>query len=291
MFVLTTDSTVDMTREFMELRSIPFVPLIYISKNEEHFDDMTLESANMIYEKMRNGEVITTSQPSEKQFIDMWEPYIANNIDVLYIGFSSALSGTVNSARLAKDELLKKYLGRRIEIVDSLDASGGEGLLLRHVCDYMKEGHDLDESLRFAENLKLRIHHWYTVDNLVYLKRSGRVSAASAFLGSMLRIKPVMNMDNVGRLIPREKVNGRKTSIRSIFNHMVDSISKDENENLYIHITNADSLDDANMLKELILAKFSFIKEVQITSVGAVIGSHCGPGTLALFFVGALRVD
>lgn len=285
-YVITTDSTVDLGVKRMEELGIHFATLSYSYQGQQFPDDMRDESALKIYNAMRGGEVITTSQANPEQFLEMWIELLQSGSDILYIGFSSGLSGTVNSALIAKEQLVPQYPERKIYVVDSLCASGGEGMFLQHVLLKKDQGASLEECYRFAEELKLRVNHWYTVNDLSYLRRGGRVSAAAALFANILGIKPVMNMDDTGHLIPREKVKGRRAAIKRMFEHLVELA--DIQDNPFFHITNADCMEDALYLKTMLNERYPSIP-VSISMVGAVIGSHCGPGTLALFFIGKPR--
>lgn len=283
-YAITCDSTVDLSLKRMQELQVPFAKLCYLMDGNEYPDDMADESAQSIYQSMLDGKLITTSQPNESAFVEMWEPYLQEGKDILHIGFSSALSGSVNSARLAEAELHDKYPERSIHIVDSLCASGGEGMLLQQVLRQKNEnGLSFEECRDWAENNKLRVHHWFTVGSMEYLKRGGRVNPALAFVANILSIKPVMNMDRAGRLIPREKVKGRRASIHRMFEKLVQFIDLDATT--FVHITQAECMEDAETLKALIQEKYPGMP-VNISYVGAVIGAHAGPGTLALFFMG-----
>ncbi|MDD3920087.1 MAG: DegV family protein [Eubacteriales bacterium] len=282
-YAITCDSTVDLSLTRMQELNVPFAKLSYLFDGVSHPDDMTDDSARYIYQSMLDGKVITTSQPNESAFVAMWEPYLENGQDILHIGFSSALSGSVNSARLAESELRERFPERHILIVDSLCASGGEGMLLQHVLLKRDAGLSLEDNYTWAENNKLRVHHWFTVGSMEYLKRGGRVNPALAFVANILSIKPVMNMDRNGRLIPREKVKGRRASIHRMFEKLEQFIDLEATP--FVHITQAECMEDALTLKGLIQDKYPGLP-VNISYVGAVIGAHAGPGTLALFFMG-----
>lgn len=291
LFAITTDTTTDLGHARTKEEGIPCLPLFYIIDDVEYTDSMIDELTQKLYDAMREGKNVFTSQATVEQFIEFWTPYMDDKRDILHIAFSSALSGTINSARIAASMLLEKYPDRKITVIDSLAASGGEGLLVRHLLDVYKQGGTYQECIDYVESIKLHVHHWFTVDDLVYLKRGGRVSSVAAFLGTLLNIKPVLNVDYMGRLIPREKTKGRKAAIKRMFEHMCETIDADPSKNAYVHIVHGDCIDDALYLKNLILNKFDFIKEVDIQYVGAVIGSHSGPGTLAVFYLGDKRVD
>lgn len=284
---ITSDSTVDLTPERMEELGVPFVQLHYTFEGKEYPDTMTVESANFLYDEMRNGKVAVTSQATVESFLALWEPMLQVGQDIVYVGFSSALSGTVNSANIAREQLLEKYPERSIYIVDSLCASSGEGMLLEYAVKMQEDGLSAKECYEKLEGMKLRVHHWFTVDDLTYLRRGGRVSKVSAYAAALLNIKPVLNMDHLGRLVPREKVKGRKAAIKKMFQHMCELMDP---ENLYANISQADCIEDAKYLVSLIRERFPKMP-VRIYSVGSVIGAHAGPGTLALFFLGKLRIN
>jgi DegV family protein with EDD domain len=285
-YQITSDSTVDLGKGRMEELGVPYVQLFYIRDNVPRRDGMTDQCALEIYDNMRNGVVYKSSQANPEDFTALWTPVLEGGQDILYIGFSSGLSGVVNSAFIARGELGPKYPDRKIFIVDSLCASGGEGMFLEKVVEKQNSGATVEECRDYAEALKLRVNHWYTVSELSYLRRGGRVAATSAIVADILNIKPVMDMNDQGKLIPREKAKGRKAAIRRMFEHLCERA--DMKENAYFRITHADCMDDALSLKQMLQEKFNGIP-VYITMVGAVIGSHCGPGTLALFFIGKPR--
>ncbi len=285
-YLITTDSTVDLSRSYMEELKVPYASLKYHMDDTDYDDDMTDDTARFIYASMLQGKMITTSQPTPEEFIDLWRPSLEEGLDVLHIGFSSALSGSVNSARIAMETLKEEFPGRAIQVVDSLGASGGEGMLLKHVLLNRDKGMSLEENYEWAQKNKLRIHHWYTVDDLIYLRRGGRVSGAAAFVAGLLHIKPVLNMDCGGHLTPREKVKGRRASIKRMMEKLETYICPEDNP--FIWITHADCMSDALALKNMIAEKYPDIP-VSISYVGAVIGAHAGPGTLALFFIGEGR--
>jgi DegV family protein with EDD domain len=285
-YKITSDSTVDLGKERMEELGIPYVQLFYIRDNVPKRDGMTDQCALEIYDNMRNGVVYKSSQANPEDFTALWTPILEGGQDILYIGFSTGLSGVVNSAFIARGELGPRYPDRKIFIVDSLCASGGEGLFLEKVVEKQNSGATIEECRDYAEALKLRVNHWYTVSELAYLRRGGRVAATSAIVADILNIKPVMDMNDQGKLIPREKAKGRKAAIRRMFEHLCERA--DIKENAYFRITHADCMDDALSLKQMLQEKFNGIP-VYISMVGAVIGSHCGPGTLALFFIGKPR--
>ena len=283
---ITTDSTVDLSPARLRELDIPYVALHFLLDGKDITDDMTDVTAKMLYDAMRDGKVSTTSQATVESFVDLWTPLLESGEDILYIGFSSALSGTVNSGVLAREQLLEKYPERKIFVVDSLCASSGEGMLVEHAAALKATGMDLEALYEEIEKRKMKVHHWFTVDDLVYLRRGGRVSGAAALFATLLSIKPVMDTNSEGKLIPREKVKGRRAAIKRLYELLVEKI--DQSACTFINISQADCYEDALQLKQLISEGYPQLP-VNIYSVGAVIGSHSGPGTLALFFMGAPR--
>ncbi|HOR12585.1 MAG TPA: DegV family protein [Clostridia bacterium] len=283
---ITTDSTVDLTPERMQELGVPFAMLHVLLDGKDLPDDMKESSALYIYNAMREGHAPTTAQATVESFLEIWEPILKAQDDVLYIAFPSVLSGTINSALVAKEQLLERYPERRIEIVDSACASSGEGMLLELAVRLKNSGLGFDECLRAVEKLKLRIHHWFTVDDLVYLRRGGRISGAAATIATLLSIKPILTVTPEGRLVSHDKIKGRRAAIKKLVKLLEENINLEDTP--FVNICHADSRVEAQQLMELITERFPGM-DVRIYSVGAVIGAHAGPGTLAVFFVGPER--
>lgn len=285
-YVIFTDSGCDIKPELLREWGVDSRSLIF------RFNDSDKEYTNEdmpvgeFYQKMRDGGVAKTSAVNVDSFCEAFEVHLSEGRDILYLGFSGGLSTTSNSARVAAGELSEKYPERKIFVVDTLCASAGQGLLLKLVVDKKAAGADIDEAYRFAEDTKLRIAHWFTVDDLVYLKRGGRVSPTVAFVGNTLGIKPVLHVDDEGHLVSVTKARGRKKSIAALVDMYGEAV--DSNENYPIYISHSDSYDDAKAIADGIEQKFGAKVEL-ITDVGPVIGAHSGPGTLALFFVAKQR--
>ena len=239
-----------------------------------------------MYDGLRNGETATTSAANPQEWTSVIEPVLAAGEDALVLAFSSGLSTTYQSAVIAAEELAEKYPDRKIRVVDTLCASMGQGLLVWYACKKRDAGMSLDEVADWCEEHKLNLCHWFTVDDLMYLKRGGRVSAATALVGTMLQIKPVLHVDNEGHLINVSKVRGRKASIEALAKKVTELALPGENDTMFI--SHGDCIEDAEYLAELLKTQYG-VKEVIISYVGAVIGSHSGPGTLALFFLGEHR--
>ena len=281
-----TDATSDLPAQFAESLHVTVLPMGFTMEEKEYFyipgrSDMPFET---FFEKMRAGVPVTTAQVNTFAFLEAFEPVLQAGEDILYIGFSSKLSGTVQSALAAADELKTKYPARKVVVVDSCSASLGEGLLVY----YAARKHDLSlEALaKWVEDNKLRFVHWFTVDDLVYLKRGGRISGATAAIATILNIKPVMHVDNEGYLVAVEKVQGRKKSLRSLFERMEKTVDTTVTDTVFIG--HCASKADAEYVATLVHEKYPNMM-VHIDDIGTSIGAHSGPGTIALFFVGNER--
>jgi len=284
-YVVCTDSSSDIPSALLSEWGVVSTPLSFrFSNSDKQYtnDEMSIEN---FYSQMKDGAVAKTSAVNSEQFIESFKKILEDGQDILYLGFSSGLSTTYNSARIAKEALLPDYPDRRIELVDTLCASAGEALLIRLVLDKKESGATIDEAMEYAEAIKLSICHWFTVDDLVYLKRGGRVSPTTAFVGNVLGIKPVMHVDNDGHLVNVTKVRGRKISIATLA-QKYSELCTDRNARVFI--SHGDCRKDAEELAGIIKEKTGKSTDL-ITDVGPVIGAHSGPGTLALFFVGKER--
>ena len=285
-FVIFTDSSCDLSSEMLAELNILFLPLTFRFNGEDtEYSNGDMPSSEF-YGKMRNGAIAKTSAVNNQAFTDAFKRLLASGLDVLYIGFSSGLSTTYNSARIAAAEAMAEYPERKIRVVDSLCASAGLGLLLKLTAEMRDSGATLDAAADFAENTKMSICHWFTVDDLVYLKRGGRVSPTVAFVGNILGIKPVMHVDNDGHLTNCMKVRGRRLAITTLADKYTELAKTPESG--YVYISHGDCYKDASLLAEIIKERHGNSVDV-ITDVGPVIGAHSGPGTLALFFVGKER--
>ncbi len=281
-FVIITDSTADLPKNIIDELEIKVLPLKYIT-NGETFIDIAEEDNSAIkalYEKMRNGATSQTSQITLQTFLDEFTPILKDGKDILYIGFSSGLSGTVGQAMLAAKELQEEYADRKVTVVDTLAASLGEGMLVYYAAKMKKDGKDLDEIAAWLEDNKLRLAHWFTVDDLHFLKRGGRVSPATAIIGTVLGIKPVMHVDDEGHLIKVSTIRGRKSSLDELVKRAGQSIEDAENQTIFI--CHGDCIEDAEYVAKKAKGDLK-VKEVIIGYTGPVIGSHSGPGTMAIF--------
>ena len=292
-YVTTCCSTADIPYDYFQKRNIPYVCFHFILDGKEYADDLgKTVPFDEFYRKIAAGALPTTSQVNVQEFIDFFEPYLAQGLDILHITLSSGLSGTYNSALLAGEQLLQKYPDRRILVVDSLGASSGSGLLVDLAADLRDSGAALDEVHTWVEENKLNIHHWFFSTDLTHYRRGGRISAASATMGTILSICPLMNMNHLGRLIPREKVRGKKQVIAEIVRKMEEHAQNGVNYSGKCFISHSACYEDARRLADLVEERFPHLNgKVMINSIGMVIGSHTGPGTVALFFVGDRRID
>ena len=283
-YVMVTDSACDILPDKLKEWNVEVVPLAYLftDNGKEHFDyELPLEG---FYREMRSGRIAKTSCVNEDRFAKVFTDLLEQGKDILYLGFSSGLSATCENARTAAKALADKYPERKIRVVDSLCASTGQGLFVYLAAKNLDAGMSLDENADALEADKLHLCHWFTVEDLKYLKRGGRISAATALLGTALNVKPVLHVDNEGHLIKMTQVHGRKKSIRKMAEMLGETILEDTP----IFISHGDCMEDAQMLAKILKEEYG--REVDlITGVGSVIGAHSGPGTLALFFRGKER--
>ncbi len=279
-FVLTTESTCDIWRSFENREDLGFIPLSYTLDDVTLFDMDKSVSPSDFYEKMRQGKKPNTSLVNFERFVDFFEGYLKEGKDVLHFSFTSALSGTASNAFLAAEELNAKY-ENKVTVIDTLCASAGQGLFFVKAIKKREQGESLEEIATWAESVKLNVSHRFTVMDLKYLERTGRVSKAAAIFGTLLSVKPVLHVDDNGKLVAISKVRGRRQSLEALAKAMEDT--KGQWENDLVYISQADAMDDAEFLKSLVL-KNNPKAEVIITDIGPVIGSHSGPGTIALFF-------
>ena len=285
-YVIYTDSCADLTKEAYNALGLRCIPLDVIVENEEPIADDQIDIQE-IYTKLRAKKSASTAAINIDRFLQSFESAAKEGLDVLYLGFSSGLSSTYSSSVVAMRELQEKYPENKFYAVDTLCASMGQGLLVYYAAKKKEAGASIEEVRDFVENTKMNLCHWFTVDDLFFLKRGGRVSAATAVVGSLLSIKPVLHVDNAGKLINVSKARGRKASIDAMFENMKKSMFPIE-QNQTVFISHGDCIADAEYLANRIKTEMG-IQDIQINYVGSVIGSHSGPGTLALFFLGNER--
>ncbi len=284
-YTVITDTCCDYPAHMYQELDLKVVPLSVMYKGK-HYSEYSERWLKELFEGLRQGETSSTSAVNPEGWATAIEPVLQEGKDALVLVFSSGLSTTYQSAVIAANELMEKYPQRKVNVVDTLCASLGQGLFVWYACKKRDEGLSLEELTAWCEENKLHLCHWFTVDDLMYLKRGGRVSAATALVGTMLQIKPVLHVDDEGHLINVGKVRGRKASIEALAKKMGETALPGENDTVFI--CHGDCMEDAQYLEKLVKEKYG-VKNVLIYYVGAVIGSHSGPGTLALFYLGEHR--
>lgn len=285
-YVIFTDSACDIPEETLREWGVEYRWLTYTFDGEfKQYSNYGLPYPEF-YDRVRKGGVARTSAVNADAFLDGFESILQTGKDILYIGFSSGLSSTYDAACIAAKELLEKYPGRRIRCVDTRAASAGFGLLLYMAVEKKKEGASLEENEQYILDNRFHLCHWFTVEDLIYLKRGGRISATTAIVGNILSFKPVMHMDDPGHLINMFKVRGRKNSLIALADKYGELALDPSGGTVFI--SHGDCLDDAQKLADMLRERFG-VKVAKIVYVGPVIGAHSGPGTIALFFLGRER--
>ena len=283
-YIVITDSACDILPEKLREWGVELIrmPYLFTDDGKERLDhDQPMKE---FYDEMRGGRVAKTSGVNENAFVTAFEPFLEAGKDVFYLAFSSGLSVTCENGKKAAAQLQEKYPDRKIRVVDSLCASAGQGLFVYLAVQNRDKGMGIDENADAMEADKLHLCHWFTVEDLKYLKRGGRVSAATALLGTALNVKPVLHVDNEGHLIKMTQVHGRKKSIRK----MAEALGETILEDTPVFISHGDCLEDAETLARILKEEYGRETSL-ITGIGSVIGAHSGPGTLALFFRGKQR--
>ena len=288
-YIISTDTSCDFPLEYVKQHQLPLVTLFY------SIDGVTGENGcpssdvlKNFYDKMRAGSMTKTQQASIEDTEKVFREILKEGKDILHIAFSSGLSGTANAARLAAENMMEEFPGRKIIVIDSLCASLGQGLLVDYALKLQQQGKTMEETAKWLEDHIQNICHLFTVEDLKYLQRGGRISKTTALVGTMIGIKPVLHVDPEGNLVSISKVRGRKQSIQALVNKMEENIGKYRDEKQPIFISHGDCIEDANYLAELVKERFGY-DEFLINDVGPTIGAHSGPGTLALFFMGETR--
>lgn len=292
-YMITCCSTADMSEEFFKVNDIPLAYFHYILDGKTYADDLGKSIPfDKFYDMIAEGASPTTSQISPEEYVELFEPILKSGKDVLHITLSSGISGTINSANIAKDMMNKEYPERKVIVIDSLGASSGYGLLVTLAKEKQKEGLDIDELAKWVEENRLNVHHWFFSTDLTSYFRGGRISRTSAIFGTALKICPLLNMSFDGKLIPRSKYRGKKRVIEEIVKRMEEHAVGGLDYSGKCYISHSNCIDDAKSVAEKIESKFPGLDgRVIINSVGTTIGSHTGPGTVALFFVGDKRED
>ncbi|HIU19791.1 MAG TPA: DegV family protein [Candidatus Limiplasma stercoravium] len=290
-YILSCCSTADLSREHFERRDIHYICFHYMLNGVSYPDDLGQTMPfDKFYQAMADGADTRTSQVNADEFMEYFSAFLEQGYDILHVSLSSGISGVSNSACIARDDLASRYPDRKIYVVDSLGASSGYGLLMDKLADLRDEGKTIDEVRDWAEAHKLHLHHWFFSTDLTFYVKGGRISKASGWFGTMLHICPLLNMDNLGRLIPRYKCRGKNKVIREIVERMVEHAQDGLEYSGKCFISNSACLEDAQAVAQMIEERFPRLNgRVLINSVGTTIGSHTGPGTVALFFWGDKR--
>ncbi len=290
-YVLSCCSTADLTEEHFKKRDIQYVCFHFTLDDVTYSDDLgKCIPFDQFYKAMSDGAETKTSQVNVDEFIRYFTPFLDAGQDILHVSFSSGLSGSYNSALIARDELIEKYPDRKLNIVDSLCASSGYGLLMDKLADLRDEGMEIDELYDWANANKLKLQHWFFSTDLTFYVKGGRISKTAGLAGTLLNICPLLNMDCNGKLVSRAKIRGKKNVIREIVGKMENNADNGVNYDGKCYISNSACLEDAEAVADLIKDRFkNLCGEVEINNVGTTIGSHTGPGTVALFFWGATR--
>lgn len=284
-YKIITDSTCDLPANVIEELNIHVIPMEYILNGVSYFQDLEDGGDKTVsfYESLRDGQVSSTSMINTARFISVFEPYLKEGNDILHISFSAALSGSFNASRIAAMELQELYPDRKILILDSIAASIGQGLLVYHAAQKQKQGYSLLELYSWLEENKKNLCHWFTVEDLMHLKRGGRIGTLSANIGTALNIKPILSVNMEGKLVNYGKVIGRKKSLIELVQKMKTSVTAPENQ--VVIVGHGDSVKEAEFLASKIKCDLN-VKEVILTQIGPIIGSHTGPGMIGLTFMG-----
>lgn len=288
-YEIVTDSSSNLTEDYIESNGLHILPLTFMIEDKQYQSYLKGEHTDLqqFYTMMRDGKMITTSLPNLADTEALFRGILESGKDALYLGFSSGLSGTYEAIENLLKGLQKEFPDRKVISIDTLAASGGQGLLVYYALKMSQEGASIDEVASWVEDNKLNLAHWFTVDDLMFLFRGGRVSKTSAWAGTMLNIKPVLHVDNEGHLIAMEKVRGRKKSLNALVDHMKETVIAPAADQM-IFINHGDCIEDAEYVASKVREEFG-VKDIVINYVDPVIGAHSGPGTLALFFLAEKR--
>ncbi len=292
-YILSCCSTADLSKEHLESRDISYICFHYTMDGKDYPDDLGQTIAfKDFYQAMRDGADTQTSQVNISEYLNYFTSILETGKDVLHISLSSGISGSVNSARNAAAIAAERFPDRKIYVVDSLAASSGFGLIMDKLADMRDAGADIDEVYQWVEDNKKRLHHWFFTSDLTFFVKGGRVSKAAGFFGGLLGVCPLLNVDHQGRLVPRSKIRGKQNVIREIVERMAQFADGGELYADKCYMCNSDCYEDAKAVADLVESRFANLKgKVLINDIGTTIGSHTGPGTVALFFWGEERKD
>lgn len=292
-YIISCCSTADLTEEHFKSRNISYICFHYELDGKQYMDDLGKSMPfDQFYKAMADGAETKTSQINVAEFTDYFEGFLKEGKDILHLTLSSGISGVVNSAMLARDNLLEEYPDRKIYILDSLAASSGYGLLMDRLADLRDEGQSIDEVYEWANANRLKLNHWFFSTDLTFYIKGGRISKTAGFIGGMLNICPLLNVDFTGRLIPRYKIRTKRKVIQTIVDKMEESIEEGTGYSGKCYMCHSACYEDARAVADLIEARFPNLDgKVLINNIGTTIGAHTGPGTVAVFFWGKERVD
>lgn len=283
-YIIATSSTSDLTRTYLDEHNIPFIRYTYTINDKLFEDDCREETRAAVYKGMRSGDILKTSMINAYVYYDFFKELLDTGKNVIYLDMSQKMSVSFENAKKAKEMISKEYPDRKIYVMDTLCISGGLGMLVENMVSHMESGMTYDETIAWGEANKLKIAHRFTVDDLNYLKRGGRVSNASALVGSVLSIKPVLYVPDGGTLDVAQKVRGRNAALAAIFAGIKKDLFESDADGKDVHILHADCMGDAQFIKDEIMKAFPTVGNITITSLGVVIGAHCGPGLLTVFY-------
>ena len=292
-YVISCCSTVDLPKDFFEKKNIRYICFHYQLDGVDYLDDLGQTIPfDEFYKKMENGADTKTSQINVEEYEEYFESIVKEGKDIIHLTLSSGISGTINSANIAKDMVLDKYPDRKIEIIDSLAASSGYGLLMDILADKRDQGLSFDELKEFALDIRNKVQHWFFSTDLTFYIKGGRVSKTAGFVGSMLNICPLLNVNIEGKLIPREKIRTKKKVSQRVVDIMEERALGGKDYSGKCFISQSACREDAEYVASLIEARFSKLKgKVMINDIGTTIGSHTGPGTVAVFYIGDQKDD
>lgn len=292
-FILSCCSTADLSEEHFNSRNISYICYHFELDGKEYSDDLGKSIPfDRFYSLMASGSDTKTSQINVEEFVDYFEPFLKQGHDLLHVCLSSGITGVINSALIARETLLEKYPERTVYIVDSLGASSGYGLFMDTLADMRDAGKSLKEIYEWAEANKLRMHHWFFSTDLTFFIKGGRISKTAGTIGSLLNICPLLNINDAGKLIPRYKLRGKKKVIQAIVDKMAEHAENGLDYSGKCYISNSACRADAEAVAALVTQRFPKLNgKVEINHIGTTIGSHTGPGTVALFFWGDVRTE
>jgi DegV family protein with EDD domain len=284
---IITDSCCDLPLEYIKDNNIEVIPFTYYINGTEYTDDFGQTfSYSDFYNKVREGLMPTTSQITAYRYEQVFRKYVLEGYSIIYIGFSSELSQTYNNSIIARNNIVEENPEADIVTIDSKSASIGQGLIVYYASEMLKKGKSMNEIAEWVENNKLRVNHWFIIDSLEHLKRGGRISSATAAVGSLLEVKPMLNLDDEGKLNVVKKIRGRKKAMRALLDELKEGIVAPEEQMIFVN--HCDCLEDAEKLRSMIVSEIP-VKNTEVNYVGPVIGTHTGPGMLCLVFMGEKR--